>query len=343
MKFTCYSDWAQLPESAEALFAQLAHENIFYTRPWFECLSACTLEDQHSLLLACVEADNQLLAMLPLLRHPSGSWSALRHRYTPHFSLLLASSQQQAVLSCLTQGLSSLPLDGLILEPVAKDDPQLAGFTRAMQAAGFSCEFLFRHYNWVYRVNGQGYADYLASRSAQLRNTIARKQRKLEREHDYQLRLFSGMEVPSAMADYNKVYRASWKASEQYSDFVQDMVARFSQAGWTRLGVLYINGQAVAAQLWFVCQHKASIFRLSYDETWKAYSPGTILTSFLMQHVIDVDRVDEIDFLTGNEAYKQEWMSDRHERFALSCVRAVKARTGFHPLVTALKRWLTSR
>ena len=43
-----------------------------------------------------------------------------------------------------------------------------------------------------------------------------------------------------------------------------------------------------------------------------------------MEYVINTDKVVEIDFLTGNEAYKQDWMSHRRECFALSCVRDVK-------------------
>jgi len=126
------------------------------------------------------------------------------------------------------------------------------------------------------------------------------------------------------MSDYYMVYTASWKANEQYVDFLDGIVAGFSRHGWSRLAVLYVKRQPVAAQLWFVLRGKASIFRLAYDKTWKQYSPGSILTSFLMEYVIDIDKVEEIDFLTGNEAYKQDWMLDRRERFALSCVKSGK-------------------
>ena len=42
------------------------------------------------------------------------------------------------------------------------------------------------------------------------------------------------------------------------------------------------NKVDAAAQLWFFVQGKASIFRLAYDEEWKRYSPGSILTAYLM-------------------------------------------------------------
>ena len=34
----------------------------------------------------------------------------------------------------------------------------------------------------------------------------------------------------------------------------------------------------------------------------------------LMRHVIDVDQVREVDFGSGDDAYKKDWMSDRRER-----------------------------
>jgi hypothetical protein len=337
MKFVCYSDWKQLPDSADALFEQGERDSIFSSRPWFENLAVAALDDDEAMVLACVLAGNRVVAILPLVKSTGNSWHSLKHRYTTHYSLLLADDEQQRILACLGQGLSQLPLRSLLLEPVADDDSKLAGLQRIMATAGFSCEQIFRLYNWIYRVQGQSYADYMAARPAWLRNTISRKKRKLGREHGYELRLFTRDEVPQAMCDYYTVYNASWKANEQYVGFLDGMVAGFSRPGWSRLGILYVKGQPVAAQLWFVLHGKASIFRLAYDEAWKKYSPGSILTGFMMEYVLDTDKVDEIDFLTGNDAYKQDWMSERRERFALSCVKNVKPASKYQRVIELLK------
>jgi len=181
----------------------------------------------------------------------------------------------------------------------------------------------------------------MAARPAQLRNTIARKKRKLEREHGFEMRLFTGDEVPQAMADYYVVYNASWKQNEiKNAGFQDNFVEKFSKAGWSRLAILYIEGQPVAAQIWFVHNGKASIFRLAYDKAWRQYSTGSILTSFLMEYVINTDKVEEIDFLTGNDAYKQDWMSERRERILLSCVKSVKRAGWYQRFVVSLKRRL---
>ncbi len=37
----------------------------------------------------------------------------------------------------------------------------------------------------------------------------------------------------------------------------------------------------------------------------------------MFQHVIDVDRVDLVDYGTGSDAYKAEWMEDVRPRYRL--------------------------
>lgn len=342
MKFVCYSDWNQLPESANALFVQGERGNVFFSRPWFECLTASALDVDHTMVLGCVVDGHRVMAILPLMECAGvKTLYSLSHGLTPHFSLLLADDDQEQVLSCLAQALGQLPVNGLLLEPVAEHDSRMNGLKKSLEVAGYRCEYNFRHYNWVYHLHGQSYEEYMAGRPAPLRNTISRKTRKLEREHGYEIRLFVGEDVSCRMPDYDVVYNASWKQNEIWNAGFRDrFVAAFSKAGWTRLAILYIKGQPVAAQLWFVCHNKASIFRLAYDKAWRQYSVGSILTSFLMEYVIDTDRADEIDFLTGNDAYKQDWMSERRERFLLSCIRKKSSASRYERLVASLKQIL---
>lgn len=325
MKFECYTNWAQLPEHANVLFAQAEKDSVFFSRPWFESLTFAALDDDQKIMLACVEDGDKVMAILPLMTRGGKACHSLRHGFSPLFTLLLANDNQQQVLACLAQGLSQLSVTGFLLEPVSKDDSKLNGLKWAMETTGFNCDYTFRAYNWIYRLQGQSYREYIAGRPTSLRNTIARKQRKLEREHGYQIKLFKGDDALQHMSDYYAVYNASWKQNEiNNAGFLHSFVTRFSKKGWARLAILYVNEQPVAAQLWFVCNGKASIFRLAYDKTWRNYSIGSILTNFLMEYVIEIDKVSEVDFLTGNDAYKQDWMSERNERYVLSCIKKKK-------------------
>ena len=191
MNFECYSRWDELPDSANALFEQAEKDSVFFSRLWFESLSSCGLDDKQALALVCVVAGNEVMAILPLARNAGNTWYALKHNYTPAYSLLLADHDQAQVLACLAEGLCRLALNGLILEPIAPDDGKLNALQGAMESAGFRCDRFFRGYNWIYRVQGQSYKDYMAGRPTRLRNTIARKQRKLDREHGYEIRLLA--------------------------------------------------------------------------------------------------------------------------------------------------------
>jgi hypothetical protein len=340
MEFACYADWDRLPESADTLFAMAEKESIFFSRPWFENLVRHALAENQSMLLACVVEEAHVLAMLPLMKDSGGHWQSLGHLYTSLYTLLLAQSDRESVLKCLVEGLYERQIYSLRLDPVADNDRNMQSLERAMEACGYACHRYFRFYNWIHRLQGQTFDDYMAARPARVRNTIARKRRKLEREHGYRIRLYTDNDLQQGIADYNAVYQASWKAKELFGNFVEGLAEKLSGQGWLRLAILYIDEKPAAAQFWFVVHGKASIFRLVYDEAWKQYSPGSILTSYLMKQVIDIDKVIEIDFLTGNDAYKQDWMSERRERRGLYCGMIQKPESMHASAFGSLKGWV---
>lgn len=317
MEFVCYAELSQLPEHANQLFEEAARDSVFFSRPWFENLLNTVMDKDQSLLLACVIEGERVLAILPLMTQDGQHLQAFKHLYSSLYSLLLVQQNQQPVLKCLVRGFDKMRIDSIRLDPVAEHDRNMHLLQQEMESMGYACHRHFRFYNWMFHVNGQTFDDYMASRPSRVRNTIARKQRKLEREHGYVIRLYTH-DLQQGLEDYNAVYRSSWKAYEQFEDFIQGLAKNLSDQGWLRLAVLYIKEKPVAAQFWFVVHGKASIFKLAYDKAWKKYSPGSILISYLMQHVIEIDKVDEIDFLTGNDVYKQDWMSQRRQRWILS-------------------------
>lgn len=64
----------------------------------------------------------------------------------------------------------------------------------------------------------------------------------------------------------------------------------------------------------------AYIHKLAHDERHIQASPGTLLTHALFSRVIDTDRVDLVDFGTGKDAYKRDWMEDVRPRYRLELI-----------------------
>jgi len=151
-----------------------------------------------------------------------------------------------------------------------------------------------------------------------VRNIAKSKNRKVERSGRARVEVVTGMNgLDAAISAYEQVYAASWKKSEPYPLFVPGLIQLCAREGWLRLGVAYVDGQPAAAQLWIVSHGVASIYKVAYDQRFADLSIGSYLTTRLLEHVIDVDRVREVDYLSGDDRYKSDWMSHRRERWGI--------------------------
>ena len=119
------------------------------------------------------------------------------------------------------------------------------------------------------------------------------------------------------MQAYEQVYAASWKNSEPFPNFVQGLVHTSAEQGWLRIGVAWLENKPIAAQIWIVANGKSSIYKVAYDENYKAYTPGTLLTALLMQNSFEIDQVTKVDYLIGDDPYKKTWMTERQERWGI--------------------------
>lgn len=343
MKYVCYHQWNELPDNASSLCTINERDSIFLSEMWFKNIIDYGLPEDHTVCLACVVENESLLALLPMMKKPDGSLSSLSSNFTSLFSLLLHKQhKQQAIMACLAKGLSEMPTKPIQLEPIDAHDKAINQLIQAMQTLGMHSYPYFSFHNWSHQLNGQTYQQYLSTRPSQLRNTIMRKQRKLQRQHNYEFRLYIDNNIESALSDYQLVYAASWKANEFHQQFTPNLVKKAAQLNWLRLGVLYVKQQPIAAQIWLTVHHTANIYRLVYDETWKHYSPGSILTQHLMQYAIDRDHVTEIDFLTGNENYKQDWMTNHKERIGVRLIYKTKTTSWLERKFNSIKNKIPS-
>ena len=167
--------------------------------------------------------------------------------------------------------------------------------------------------SWQAETAGLDFDAYWARRPAQLRNTAERKAKA------------AGLEIAvhdrfdaDAWAAYEEVYRASWKPEEGSPAFLRALAEQEGAAGTLRLGIARKDGEAVAAQLWLVENEEAWIHKLAYREDAKALSPGTVLSMAMFRHVLDEDRVARIDYGTGDEPYKADWMDSKRILWRLS-------------------------
>ena len=204
------------------------------------------------------------------------------------------------------------------LAKLAADDGTLTRFTRAFRKAGwwvFESPCDSNHY---LPVGGRSYAEYLAARPGQLRSTIKRKAKLVDVT-------LSQVFVPEEWAAYESIYAESWKPEEGDPAILRRFAEHESAAGRFRFGMARHDGEPVAAQFWTVENGIAYIHKLAHRENARQLSAGTTLTAALFEQVIDRDKVREVDFGTGDDPYKRDWMEAVRTRYSLTCLRPAAA------------------
>ena len=323
------SDWTvdihrqldELPADTVELLNLQARQDLQFSHPWLANLARTVFPDNSGIRIYVLRGAGQPLAVLPMLLKARG-WGqelhALGNFYTSLYSPALSFRLQPAGLAVMLDAIrASVPrLRAIHLAPM---DPDASGFKvlkAALQGRGFACFDYFCFGNWS--LHGiRNWNDFMASRSSQMRSNIRRAAQRLNKEGGHVEILTDAADLERGLQAYLRVYASSWKVPEPFPQFLPAFAQLCARQGWLRLGIAWLGEVPVAAQLWTVSRGKASIFKVAYDEAYRSLSPGTALSAALMEHVMDKDHVEVVDFLTGDDEYKSRWMNLRQERWGL--------------------------
>lgn len=328
-----YNSFEELPVIPESQFSS-SHSlsSVFLTPAWFNNFSR-NVADQGQFLRIYEWATSSGVTpgrvVLPMrsLKRPGPfaprQLAGLANFYSGLFGPIISGTNV-----CAREGLSRVcdsilseapHWDVIDLHPLDKESQLFPFLLSKLSKANMAVQPYFCFGNWFLKVEGRSYQEYMNTLPSVLRNTLQRKSRQLAKAGSLSLRIVTELgEVEKAIKEYESVYTASWKINEPYPDFIPSLIRMSAERGWLRLGLAYIDGQVAAAQLWIVFNGVASIYKLAYDQRFTKTSIGSILTAHLMEHVIDVDKVSEVDFLCGDETYKRDWMSHRRERWGIA-------------------------
>ena len=320
-----YSGWGSLPEAYQPVFQDAGRTSFFLSQEWFQSFVTHVVRDPGRVHIYGVESfDGAPVAALPMLWSPRPAsrgapraLESLSNYYSCYFSPALSANQDpRPVVSALAAALWSdrRRWDALTIHPVDRDSPVYDGFVRGLRRLGAVVQPYFRFGNWYLEVAGRSYQTYLDSLPLHLRRSVPYNIRRLERLPGARIEIVTGPHgLEEALDAYDSVYHASWKISEPYPAFIRELARRAATDGSLRLGLVYLHGAPVAAQMWFVHGGVASIYKMAYDERHAKLSPGSVLSAKLMQHTIDIDHVKTVDYLSGDDEHKKAWMSHRRE------------------------------
>lgn len=220
-------------------------------------------------------------------------------------------SSRKDLLDAIAESLASRS-GRVSLDKLGADDA--ADLARALRSAGYLVWIEETGINHRLSVGGRTFSEYLSSRPGQLRSTLKRKRAKLDIVlHD----TFSDQ----VHDIFENIYKLSWKPEEGSPEFLRRYASEEGSAGRLRMAIGYAEGLPVAAQMWTVENGTAYIHKLAHRSDANDLSPGSLLTAALMERVIDHDRVQLVDFGTGNDAYKRNWMEEARTLYRVDAIR----------------------
>ncbi len=295
-----FNDLDAVAEDAAGALNREARASLFERLDWFRLIAThCPPPGD---LLVVRAGDAWLFLTVQGKRATAFSaWYSLR--------VGIAGDRNSDVMTAIARALRERGLASVTLAPVEDPEPLAAAF----RAAGWLVELQPRTGNWRIDTTGMSFEDYWASRPGKLRSTYKRRAKAAGLEIEIHDRFDA-----DAWAAYEAVYRASWKPEEGSFPFLRALAEQEGAAGALRLGIARKDGAPIAAQLWLVENGEATIHKLAYAESAKELSPGTILGHAMFQRAIDTDRVRAIDYGTGDEPYKADWMAERRQLWTLT-------------------------
>lgn len=266
-------------------------------------------------LLAVARTGNAA-AILPL-RHEDGALHELANWYSFRVApIVTPGADARALLSTLARDIASRT-DRILLSKLSEEDAAIVA--DAFRSAGWFAVMKPCDVNHILQVNDRSYAEYLAGRPGQVRTTLKRKAKKVE------VQLFDTYDQ-DAWDAYEAIYAQSWKPEEGSPTFLRRFAREEGAAGRLRFALALAEGKPVAAQFWTVEAGTAFIHKLAHIEEYKPLSPGTTLSAALFERVIDRDKVAMVDFGTGDDGYKRDWMEAVRMRYRIELLRPIKPR-----------------
>lgn len=180
---------------------------------------------------------------------------------------------------------------------------------RMLRIETYGCPFITLEGDWE---------SYLASRPSKLRYNLRARQRRLAALGEL---CYSHYTAPSDIAAQLgravEVHARRWRgqhtstrfsSSSATQTFYLAAARRMAERGWLDLCTLELDGRLLAFCLGFVRDTKYYYYLPAFDPEYARFAPSTALLAHLIEMAYSRG-LRELDFMLGDELYKQQWAS----------------------------------
>ena len=306
-------DWTRLA---------VASGNIFATWEWSSLWWKHFGDGRKLLTTACRDGSGSLVAILPLYlsrQRPLRIIRFLGHGQGDHLSPVCAPADREAAALAFRDALDREAFDLFLGD-------KMAGWTTSLGG-----RMLRRTGSPVLRFGGNSWEELLASRSANFREQVRRRERKLGREHELNFRFCDDPgRLDDDLGTLFRLHLARWgDTGAWYSPaaeaFHREFAPRALERGWLRFWLLELDGRPAAAWYGFRFAGAELYYQAGRDPEWERGSVGFVLLAHSIRAALE-DGANEYRFLEGSEAYKYRFANEDEGLDTIVIPRGVRGR-----------------
>lgn len=288
--------------------------DFFNRLHWFEILRTHCFADTPLLIAQAEEGDARAILVLAQCE---GRLVALANWYSFSFAPMFINADtpdvRERLLTRIARDLRRA--HGCVsLYPVLNDAGMASLIVRSFRAAGWIAHARDAAHNHLLRITDRDFDAYWAARPGQLRKKV----RKKGKSPDLSYHVHDSV-TDELWRDYLVTYAASWKKREPHPLLMRALADDAAARGALRLAFLRQDGRAIATQLWTIEGDVALVHKIAHDQHCDALSPGTLLAHHMFRRAFEQETVGIIDYGTGDNAYKREWMDEERAMMLVDC------------------------
>ena len=323
-----YSDFDLLPSIVSDFLARAGKRGFFWSASWFRIVMATAghVFDRPRIYVAI--SNDRVLAILmvrerlqagPLktriVTSPSRAADALVH------APLLDSEGGEAGLTAIIASMlrARPPVHVFRFECVDPHSVEGRALLAAVRGFGIRSEtFADALHTYSEDVAGLTVSQYIGRRSPEIQSFIEAQISSFAQSGRGQFAMvIDGKDLASAIIDYGLVDLQSWKEQEPFPDYLARLLESTAREGLLRLGLLYVDQQVAAAQIWIVSAGRATMWRSHFARKFALLSVGTVITYEMIREILLADQPRELEFGPAADTGRQRWLEHRHERIGI--------------------------
>jgi CelD/BcsL family acetyltransferase involved in cellulose biosynthesis len=286
--------------------------NLFGTWEWNSLWWKHFGRGRPLLTAACRDESGTLVGLLPM--YVAGNVGRLRvvrtlgHGHADRLGPICCPEDRPRVAQALRLALRSKPWRNALV--LAEQLPAEESWSALLGA-----RTLAHQSSPVLELTTSDWEEFLATRSANLRQNLRRKERRLMHDHAGRYRLIEDAEtLPRALDVLFELHRMRWgnDAAREFAGsepFHRAFAARALERGWLRLWLMDADERTVAAWYGFRFGGADWLYQTGRDPAWERYSVGSVLLGHTIRSCVEAG-LGRYHFLRGDEAYKSRFASD---------------------------------